>query len=198
MIGACTIGAAATLLPFSIFVIAGSAAAARFLARHRNERIIAAGLGLIGMGIAIPLLDPASAVPVGSGMAMAGFGIGLSSVATTSMATDVREQSRATASGIVNTSAQPGTAIGTAVAVAVRGGHDRCPRPHHGGAHHRSGRVRDTRHGRGSSVHSIPHGGVATVVGDPRCATLTGTPSQGNSARILPAVDLTLVPDHSR
>lgn len=47
-------------------------------------------------------------------MAVAGLGLGLSSVATTSMATDVPEKPRATASGIVNTGAQLGTAIGTA------------------------------------------------------------------------------------
>jgi hypothetical protein len=48
-------------------------------------------------------------------MAAARYGIGLSSVTTTSMAIDVPEQTRATTSGIVNTSAQLGTAIGTAL-----------------------------------------------------------------------------------
>ena len=37
---------------FSILVIGGSAAAARLLACHLNERIIAAGLGLIGIAVA--------------------------------------------------------------------------------------------------------------------------------------------------
>jgi MFS family permease len=109
------LAAAATLLPFSILVIAGSAAAARLLIRHRHERVTAAGLGLIGTGIAMPLLQPSSAVLVGSAMAVAGLGIGLSSVAMTSLATDVPEPSRATASGLVNTGAQLGTAIGTAL-----------------------------------------------------------------------------------
>jgi len=109
------LAAAATLLPFSILVIAGSVAAARLLSRQLRERVTAAGLGLIGTGIAMPLLKPTSAIVVGSAMAVAGFGIGLSSVATTSLATDVPEPSRATASGIVNTGAQLGTAIGTAL-----------------------------------------------------------------------------------
>jgi MFS family permease len=63
----------------------------------------------------MPLLKPPSAIVVGSAIAVAGFGIGLSSVATTSLVTDVPEPSRATASGIVNTGAQLGTAIGPAL-----------------------------------------------------------------------------------
>lgn len=52
-------------------------------------------------------------------MAIAGLGLGLASVATTSMATDVPEKPRATASGVVNTSAQLGTAIGTAAVLLI-------------------------------------------------------------------------------
>ena len=118
-LGRTPLAAAATLLPFSILVIGGSAAAARLLARHLNERIIAAGLGLIGIAVATVLLKPTSAVLVGSAMAVAGFGIGLSSVAATSIGTDVPKRSRATASGIVNTSAQLGTAIGIAFLLLV-------------------------------------------------------------------------------
>lgn len=113
------LAAAATLVPFSILVIGGSAAAARLLAHHLNERIIAAGLGLIGIAVATVLLKPTSAVLVGSAMAVAGFGIGLSSVAATSIGTDVPKRSRATASGIVNTSAQLGTAIDIAFLLSV-------------------------------------------------------------------------------
>lgn len=121
--------AAVTLLPFSVFVVAGSAAAARLIVRRRKERIIALGLALVGIGIALPMLDPAWAVLVGAGMAVAGLGLGLSSVAATSMGTDVPEELRATSSGIVNTSAQLGAAIGTAalllLAAATTGVPDR-------------------------------------------------------------------------
>jgi MFS family permease len=110
---------AATFLPFSVLVIGGSAAAARLIVRLPSARVAAVGLSLIGVGIAMLLLNPASAVVGGSAMAVAGFGIGLSSVTTTSMATDVPEKQRATSSGIVNTSAQLGTAIGTAVLLLV-------------------------------------------------------------------------------
>ena len=114
-LGRTPLDAAATLLPFSLLVIVGSAAAGRLLPGHRNERVTAAGLGLIGTAVAILPLDPTSAVLVAGCMAVAGFGIGLSSVAATSMGTDVPEASRATASGIINTTAQLGTAIGTAL-----------------------------------------------------------------------------------
>ena len=111
--------AAATLLPLSLAVIVGAAAAGRMVLRRSREGVTAVGLALIGAGIALPLLVPASALLVGGGMALAGGGLGLSAVATTSMGTDVDEAFRATASGIINTSAQLGTAIGTALVLLV-------------------------------------------------------------------------------
>ncbi|SOE03424.1 MFS transporter [Blastococcus haudaquaticus] len=114
-LGRSPLEAAATLLPLSVAVIAGSAAAARLIVRRPRERVTAAGLALIGAGIALPLLAPAAAVLVAAGMAVAGFGLGLAAVATTSLGTDVDERQRATSSGVINTSAQLGTAIGTAL-----------------------------------------------------------------------------------
>jgi hypothetical protein len=52
-------------------------------------------------------------------MAVAGVGLGLAAVATTSLGTDVPEALRATSSGVINTSAQLGTAIGTALVLLV-------------------------------------------------------------------------------
>lgn len=95
-------------------MIGGSAAAARLLLRYGSERITAVGLGVIGAGLGTLLVDPGSAILMGISMAVAGFGLGLSSVTTTSMATNVSEQQRATTSGMVNTSAQLGAAIGIA------------------------------------------------------------------------------------
>ena len=111
--------AAATLLPLSAFVIAGSTLAGRLIVSRRRERVAAAGLVLIGGGIAVPLLAPAAVVLIGAGMAVVGAGLGLSAVATTSLGTDVDESLRATSSGVINTSAQLGTAIGTAVLLLV-------------------------------------------------------------------------------
>ena len=118
-LGRSSLEAAATLLPLSASVIVGSIAAARLIVRTTRERITAAGLALIGAGIALPLLAPATAVLVGTGMAVAGVGLGLAAVATTSLGTDVPEASRATASGVINTSAQLGTAIGTALVLLL-------------------------------------------------------------------------------
>ncbi|MBW8483249.1 MFS transporter [Actinomadura parmotrematis] len=106
---------AAAFLPLSVLVIAGSASAARLLARWPGERVCALGLALIGAGLALPLLRIGSLPLLGTGMGLAGLGLGLSSVASTSLATDVPEGPRAAASGLVNTSAQLGSAIGTAV-----------------------------------------------------------------------------------
>lgn len=128
-LGRTPLQAAATLLPLSVAVVGGSAAAARLAGRLPRERITALGLSLIAAGIAVPLLAPESALLVGSGVAVAGIGLGLSAVATTSMGTDVDETSRATASGLINTSAQLGQAIGTAfillIAAATTGVPDR-------------------------------------------------------------------------
>jgi MFS family permease len=118
-LGRSALEAAATLLPLSLAVIAGAAVAGGMVLRWPRERVTAVGLGLIGAGIALPLLAPASPVLLGAGMALAGGGLGLSAVATTSMGTDVDEEFRATASGVINTSAQVGTAIGTAVVLLV-------------------------------------------------------------------------------
>lgn len=114
-LGRSPLEAAATLLPLSVAVIAGSAVAARLIVRLPRERVTAAGLALFGVGIAVPLLSPDTAVLVAAGMAVAGLGLGLAAVATTSLGTDVPEALRATSSGVINTSAQLGTAIGTAL-----------------------------------------------------------------------------------
>jgi MFS family permease len=110
---------AGAFVPLSVLVVGGSAAAGRLIARFPREQVTAAGLAVISVGTAAPLLHPASVFLLAPGLALAGFGLGLSSVATTSLATDVPERPRATASGIVNTSAQLGTAIGTAAILLV-------------------------------------------------------------------------------
>ena len=135
--------AAATLLPFSLAVIAGSTLAAavqrrtgqprtdrRRMGQRRTgqragpprlvaQRLIAAGLALIAVADAalIPLAALAWAVPVCA--AGAGAGIGLSSVAATGLGTDVAPRWRGGASGIINTAAQLGTAVGIAALILV-------------------------------------------------------------------------------
>jgi MFS family permease len=113
------LAAAAALLPFSLAVIAGSALSAAATRRARPQRIVAAGLALIaGADLAlIPAARSPWAVPVC--VAGAGLGIGLSSVAATSLGTDVSSRWRGGASAIVNTAAQVGTAVGVAALLLI-------------------------------------------------------------------------------
>ena len=117
-LGRTPLEAAATLLPLSVSVIAGSTVAARLIVRRPRQRVAAAGLVLIGGGIALPLLAPTVAVLVGAGMAVAGAGLGLAAVATTSLGTDVDD---ATSDDIQGHQHQRplGTALGTAAVLLV-------------------------------------------------------------------------------
>jgi MFS family permease len=111
--------AAGALLPFSVAVVAGASLAAPLLTRRRAEWVAAVGLALIA--VADGGLVPAGShlVAVGACMAAAGLGIGLSSVASTSLGMDVPDAEQATASGIVNTAAQLGTAVGVAAVLLI-------------------------------------------------------------------------------
>jgi MFS family permease len=104
--------AAATLLPFSVAVIGGSSMSAALQRRLRPQWVIAGGLAVIaGADLAlIPWADNPWAVPLCA--AGSGAGIGLSSVAATGLGTEVDLRWRGGASGINNTAAQLGTAVG--------------------------------------------------------------------------------------
>jgi MFS family permease len=113
------LAAAAALLPFSLAVIAGSALSAAAARRLAPPRIVAAGLALIAAAdvALIPAARSPWAVPACA--AVAGLGIGLSSVAATSLGTDVSRRWRGGASGIISTAAQAGTAVGVAALLLV-------------------------------------------------------------------------------
>jgi MFS family permease len=113
-LGESPLATAAMLLPLSLLVIAGSGIAARILPRVRPESLTAAGLALIASGFGLMVLAEDQLLAIAGCMALAGVGLGLSAVATTSLGTDVPEDDRTTASGIINTTAQLGTAIGVA------------------------------------------------------------------------------------
>jgi MFS family permease len=123
--------AAVTLIPFSLLVIVGSAAAAAVLRRVAPPRVVAAGLLIIAVADAalIPAAGSAWAVPICA--AAAGLGIGLSSVAATGLGTEVSERWRGSASGIINTAAQLGTALGTAVLLLIASVTSGLPGPGH-------------------------------------------------------------------
>jgi MFS family permease len=113
------LAAAAALLPFSLAVIAGSALSEVIQHRLRPQAVVAAGLAVIALANAllIPLADRPWAVPVCA--AAGGAGIGLSSVAATGLGTDVGPDLRGSASGLINTAAQLGTAVGIAVLLLI-------------------------------------------------------------------------------
>jgi MFS family permease len=97
--------------------------------RQVARRLIAAGLGLIAVADAalIPLAAKPWAVPLCA--AAAGAGIGLSSVAATGLGTDVEPRWRGSASGIINTAAQLGTAVGIATLLLVAAATTGTPAP---------------------------------------------------------------------
>jgi MFS family permease len=118
-LGRSPLQAAATLLPFSLAVIAGSSLAAALQRRLAPARVLAAGLAAIALADLTLILAAGSSWAVPLCAAVAGAGIGLSSVAATGLGTDVSLRWRGTASGIVNTSAQLGTAVGIAVLLLI-------------------------------------------------------------------------------
>jgi len=125
--GRSPVQAALALLPFSLAVIAASAGAPRLLRRHPSRDVIAGGLAAIAaapVGLALTgRVD--GLVPVWA--AVSGAGIGVSSVAATSLGTSVAERWRSVAAGVLNTAAQLGSAVGIAVLLtvtAVTGGID--------------------------------------------------------------------------
>jgi hypothetical protein len=111
--------AAAALIPFSLAVIAGSSLSAVAQRRQRPPLVVAEGLAMIALADGALIWSPGSAWAVPLCAAAAGTGIGLSSVAATGLGTDVGPRWRGGASGIVNTAAQLGTAVGVAVLLLV-------------------------------------------------------------------------------
>jgi predicted MFS family arabinose efflux permease len=118
-LGRSPLDAASLLLPFSLAVIGGSALAAPLLSRWAPRRVVAAGLLAIAAFNCLLIVAAGSAWGLPLTVAAGGFGIGLSSVAATSLATTVPTEVRGTASGIVNTAAQLGTALGIAVLLLI-------------------------------------------------------------------------------
>lgn len=113
------LAAALMLLPFSLAVIAGAALAAPALARRSPQHLVSAGLAIIAISDAalIPAASNTWALP--ACVAVGGAGLGLSSVAATRLGTSVPVAARGTASGIINTAAQLGTALGIAALLLV-------------------------------------------------------------------------------
>jgi MFS family permease len=112
--------------PFNVAVIVGSFVGPRVLTRLGGPSTMSAGLltlatGALGLLVIGPV-TPALPSLLG-GMSLMGIGLGIASVASTADGTaDVDDQRRGVASGLVNTSAQVGTAVGLAVVVPLATG----------------------------------------------------------------------------
>jgi MFS family permease len=117
--GLSSIGAGLLLLPFSLAVVGGAPLAARALRRRTPRAVMALGLGLIAVANLALLPFGGAAVVVPFCMVLAGAGIGLSSVAATATGTDVADDLQGVASGVLNTAAQLGTALGVAAILLV-------------------------------------------------------------------------------
>jgi MFS family permease len=107
------------LLPFSVAVIVGAAMAAPALVRWRPQRLVGCGLAVIAVSDAVLIPAASSMWALPACVALGGAGIGLSSVATTRLGTSVPAAARGIASGVVNTAAQFGTALGVAALLLV-------------------------------------------------------------------------------
>jgi MFS family permease len=80
---------------------------------------MAVGLAVIAAADATLILAAAHGWAVSACVAVAGAGLGLSSVASTTLGTTVADTLRGTASGIINTAAQLGTATSVAVVLLI-------------------------------------------------------------------------------
>ena len=111
--------AAVMLMPFSLAVVASSALAAPALHRIGPQPTMATGLAVIAAADAALIVAAAHGWALSACVATAGVGLGLSSVAATTLGTTVPATLRGTASGIINTTAQLGTATGIAAMLLI-------------------------------------------------------------------------------
>jgi hypothetical protein len=122
--GAGGLGAAETGLlyaPFNLAVIAGSAAGARILGRQGALAGATAGLLVLAAGaaglVAVPGLGAAAALPA---FALMGLGVGCGAVAATEAGTSGAGDGRGgLVSGLLNTAAQLGNALGVSAFVVL-------------------------------------------------------------------------------
>ncbi len=124
--------AALRFLPLSFGGMAGAALAASALHRLPAARTITLGLLLIGLAdaglIGLHRAGWFMSLPI----AMAGVGLGLSSVAANAVGTDVGASMQAAAAGALNTAAQIGTALGVAALLLLSSATARVALPLHG------------------------------------------------------------------
>ena len=115
-----------TGLPFSLCVIAGSALGGRIAGRIGGRATMSLGLAVVVASALVTagITAESGVAYVLAGAALSGLGLGCASVASTARGTSaVEEDKRGLASGLMNTSAQVGTALGLAVLTTLAAGH---------------------------------------------------------------------------
>ncbi|GIG34919.1 MFS transporter [Cellulomonas pakistanensis] len=118
-LGLSALGAGLTLLSTSLLAIAGSAAARPVLERLSPRRAASAGIALIALGDLGLVVAGGTAVGIACASGVLGFGLGAASVAANHLGTTVPGPIAGSASGVLNTGAQLGTALGTAAVVMI-------------------------------------------------------------------------------
>ncbi|MDN4616129.1 MFS transporter [Leifsonia sp. F6_8S_P_1B] len=113
------VGSGLTLMALSVAVVLTSATTGTVFARLAPHLLAALGLGTIAAGQFVLAATVGSWWGVLVGVAFMGAGLGLASVAATTIGATVPERLMGSASGILNTGAQVGTALGTAAIILV-------------------------------------------------------------------------------
>ena len=109
-------------LPLSLCVVAGAAVGGRIVARLGGRAVMAGGLAVVAMAALVSTgISADGGVPyVLAGAALSGLGLGCASVASTARGTSAVEgDKRGLASGLMNTAAQVGTALGLATLLTL-------------------------------------------------------------------------------
>jgi EmrB/QacA subfamily drug resistance transporter len=109
-------------LPFSVLVIVGSIIGSKLVSRYGIRFSMAGGLLMIGVALMVMtrISPEAGASYVVGAAALSGMGLGWASVASTGGGTSaVPKRDQGLASGLLNVSAQVGTALGLAVFVTA-------------------------------------------------------------------------------
>jgi MFS family permease len=116
-LGATPVQAGLALISFSLAVIVGSSVSKPLADRLPARRPAGLGLLIIALGSAFLVLSYGTWWGIVAGAAISGVGLGISSVAGTGIGTSVPADLEGSASGILNTGAQLGTAVGVAALV---------------------------------------------------------------------------------
>jgi EmrB/QacA subfamily drug resistance transporter len=111
-----------TGLPFSLCVVAGSILGGRISERIGGRATMSSGLAMVAASdlVTVGITAEGGVAYVLAGAALSGLGLGFASVASTARGTSAVERGkRGLASGIMNTSAQVGTALGLAALLTL-------------------------------------------------------------------------------